>query len=253
MAYDGRPFLAERHLARLQRSADAIDMELDIGALGLADIMAEGLRRTGLQDAMIYIQLSRGVAPRSHAIPQGLTPNLVLTFKPAPVMPADQRDAGVRVMTTREVRWARCFIKAVTLLPNVLARSDARRQGYYDAIFVTEAGEVRESTAANVFVVKAGALYLPPRDESVLHGITQHVILQCAQAQDVPIQEQPFTLDFLHSADEVFLSSTTIEVLGVVAVDDRAVGAGVVGPITRKLHVEYGRQIRQRSAASCAL
>ena len=147
-------------------------------------------------------------------------------------------------MTTREIRWAHCFIKAVTLLPNVLARSEAHRRGYYDAIFVTDGGEVREGTAANVFAVQAGAVHLPPRTEAVLHGITQGVILSCAEAAGVPVVEQAFDVEFLRSADEVFLSNTTIEVVGVTAVDDQPVGTGDVGPIMRRLHEELRRRTR---------
>ena len=169
---------------------------------------------------------------------------MVLTFKPL-VTPSDETFAqGISVMTTREIRWAHCFIKAVTLLPNVLAKTEAHRRGYDDAIFVTDAGEVREGTSSNVFVVQDGAVHLPPRTEAVLHGITQSVILGCAETVGVPVVERAFDVGFLRVADEVFLSSTTIEVLGVTAIDDQPVGTGTVGPITRKLHGELRRRMR---------
>ena len=242
--YDGRPFLAERHLERLRRSTAAIQLDLDLDALNLPEVIREGLERSGLGDALVYIQLTRGYAPRSHLVPARTTPTVVLTFKRL-VTPSEETYArGVSVMTTREIRWAHCFIKAVTLLPNVLARTEAHRRGYDDAIFVTDAGEVREGTSSNVFVVQDGAVHLPPRTEAVLHGITQSVILGCAETVGVPVVERAFDVDFLHAADEVFLSSTTIEVLGVTAVDDQPVGAGKVGPITRKLHGELRRRTR---------
>lgn len=244
VAYDGRPFLLEEHLARLRRSLEGIRLNYDFAANPLEPIIAEGLRCTGLPEAMVYIQVTRGVAPRAHLVPEGVDPTVVMTFKPLPKVSDELRRRGASVMTTLDTRWAKCSIKAVTLLPNVLAKSEAAAGGYDDAVFVTETGEVRECTAANVFLVKDGRLQFPPRDESVLHGITQGFILECASALGIPVNERSFTVDALHQADEAFISGTTVEVLGIASLDDRPVGNGQVGPITRRLFEEFWRRVR---------
>jgi len=252
--YDGRPFLLERHLERLCRSVAAIGLEVNVEELGLARVIDEGVQRSGMAEAVVYIQITRGAAPRIHDIPRGLPPTVVVTFRPAPVVPAELRERGVSVMTTREIRWANCYIKAITLLPNILVRTEARRRGYYEAVFVTDQGEVRETTAANIFAVRQGRLRMPPRTQAVLHGITQSLVLDCAARVDVPVEERAFHLDFLRAADEAFISSTTLEVLGVTRIDDQPVGDGTVGPITRRLHEELVRHARRGPCRSaCAV
>ena len=145
VAYDGALFLLEPHLERLHHSLEKIGINYDFDANPLEPVIEEGLRRCGISNCMIYIQVTRGVAPRDHSIPQGMTPTVVMTFKPMPVVSEKLRRDGAAIMTTRETRWANCYIKAITLLPNVLAKTDAVREGYHDALFVTDEGEVRET------------------------------------------------------------------------------------------------------------
>lgn len=244
VTYDGRLFQLDSHLQRLRSSADAIGLEYDFARRPLEPIIEEGLRRCALADALVYIQLSRGAAPRSHTIPKEIEPTLVVTFRARKPVPSELRDRGVALVTVPDTRWTRCFIKAVTLLPNVLAKTEAVRRGYYDALFVTSAGEVRESTAANVFFVREGAITTPPRDESVLHGITQSLIMECADGLNIPLTERVIRRDDLHGVEEAFLSSTTVEVLAVTSIDDHAVGDGKVGSITRRIAAEFRRLTR---------
>ncbi|MFQ5414671.1 MAG: aminotransferase class IV [Phycisphaerae bacterium] len=232
-AHFGRPFLLDQHLQRLRRSADAIHLDYDVARI--EPIVAEGLRRSGLDHTQIYIQLTRGIAPRAHGIPDHAVPTLVITFRPLVPVPDHLRRQGVSVITVPDIRWRRCYVKAVTLLPNVLARHDAVQRGYFDAIFVTEAGEVRESTSANVFIVHDGRIRIPPRDNTILHGITQACIMQCAADVGLAVQETSCDVASLRAADEVFLSSTAVDVLPVTAVDGRPIRTGHVGPITRRL------------------
>ena len=202
----------------------------DFESQPITPLIEEGLRRSGLRDAVVYIQLTRGVAPRSHVYADGAVPTVVMTFKPFTWLPGSLYEEGVAVMTVPEMRWNRCYIKAITLLPNVLAKNEAVRRGFFDAIFITHEDEVRESSAANVFLVRDGAVRIPPRNELILHGITQSVVMECAQALGVPLTEGRVNLKDLIEGDEVFLSSTTIEVLPVVRVDDHSIGTGRPGP-----------------------
>ncbi len=251
-AYDGRPFLAERHLARLKRSAAAIGLDFDPDQHPLMPIIDQGLRRCGFKDTLVYIQITRGTAPRSHTIPAGMKPTVVMTFKPLPTVPEERRRRGLKVMTIPDGRWAKCHIKAIILLPNVLARHQAIAQGYDDAIFVTDAGEVRECTSANVFVVHGSNMATPCRTESVLHGITQGFIFDCAAAIGLQLEERIIHRDSLRDADEVFMSSTTVEVLAITSIDGHAIGSGHVGPITQRIHDEFRSRSRELTGASSA-
>jgi len=246
VAYAGRLFLLERHMRRLRRSAAGISLDYAFDIRPLEPIIAEGLLRSELGDAMIYVQLTRGAAPRSHVIPAGMTPTVVMTFKPLPSLPEDLRKRGAKVITMLDSRWANCYIKATTLLPNVLAKNDALRRGYDDVIFVAADGEVRECTSANIFLVIGGRLLIPPRNESILHGVTQGFLIECAEAIGVGVREEPIPMESLRRAEEVFMSGTAAEVLAITSIDDRPVGNGRIGPITQRLYDEFLRQTRSR-------
>lgn len=248
VAYNRRLFLLDRHMQRLRRSAEGIRLLFDFTQRPLEPIMHEGLERSGFSDAMIYIQITRGVAPRNHLIPEGISPTIVMTFKPLPKVPDELRHRGVRLMTTLDVRWTNCFIKSNTLLPNVLARDEAVGCGFDDALFVTEAGKVRECTASNIFVATGGVLRYPALTESILHGVTQAFLVECAAGLGVAAEESAIDLDTLLAADEVFQSGTTTEVLGVTTVNDRKIGDGRVGPLTRRLYDEFLARVRALSA-----
>jgi len=244
IAYNGRPFLLDRHTHRLRESLAGIELSFDFSTYPIERIVEEGLRRSELRDALIYIQITRGAAPRTHVIPVGLKPTVVMTIKPLVPVPDDVRCRGARVITTLDHRWSKCYIKAITLLPNILAKNDAARRGYDDAILVTTAGEVRECTASNLFVIFRGVLSIPPRNQSILHGVTQGFLIELAAAIGLPLHEEVVVLDSLRRADEVFLSGTASEVLAITSIDDRPVGDGKVGPITRRLHDEFLHRTR---------
>ena len=249
VAYDGRLFQLESHMQRLRRSAAGIGLEYDFDGKPLENVLREGLKRCGFDDAMIYIQLTRGTAPRVHLIPEGMEPTVIMTFKPRPVAAEEVLRRGLKVMTTPEARWANCYIKAITLLPNILARTEAHRRGYDDAIFVTEAGEVRECTSSNIFIVTGNVIRFPPRTHSVLHGVTQSFLFDCAAAIDLETREDAFNVDTLCSADEVFMSSTSHEVAGVTFIDGNPVADAQVGAITKRLHAEFRRRVCELSAS----
>lgn len=248
VAYNGSLFHVEEHMKRLRCSLQAVEIAYDFEAAPLVPIIEEGLRLSGLRDAMVYIQVTRGAAARIHHPPSDMTPTVVMTFKEFPKLSVEARERGARMITLEDPRWSKCYVKAVTLLPNVLAKMEARRRGCDDTIFIAPDGQVRECTSANVFIVTEGTLTFPPRDQSVLHGVTQAFVLTCAASIGVPCTERPFDVAELQGADEVIASSTAIEVLGVTTINSVAIADGRVGDVTRRLHQEFLRRTGQAAA-----
>ncbi len=242
--YNGQPFLLHEHIQRMRTGAGAISLAYDFDNNPLEPIIQEGITRSQINDAYVYIQITRGVAPRAHGIPQDLVPTVVMTFKPLPPVPADRRAQGLRMITLRDDRWANCYIKATTLLPNILAKSEATRRGYDDAVFVASDGSVRECTSANIYTVNDGSIVFPPRTHSVLHGITQGFLMLCAADAGIGIKEARIDVAALQTSDEVFMSNTMVEVLGVTCIDDKTIGQGKPGPVTKKLYEAFCSRAR---------
>ena len=243
-AYNGRLFLLAEHMQRLRQSAAAIGLRYDFDANPIERVIEQGLRQSELRDAMVYLQITRGTAPRCHTIDESITPTVVMTFKPLPELPHELRRRGVRLVTTPDTRWANCYVKAVILLPNILAKNEALRQGYDDALFISADGQVRECTSSNIFIAKDDLLTYPPRTEAILHGVTQGFLVQCAKGMGIGVKEQAIDLESLYGADEVFMTGTTLDVLGVTSIDDRPVGVGLVGPLTQRMYREFIAQSR---------
>lgn len=243
VAYDGRPFKLPEHLARLRRSAAAIRLPLPKDANEIQRIVEEGIRQGGFQNTKIYLQITRGSAPRSHPFPADVKSNFVATFRAKGEVPQETRKKGVSVITTEDIRWTKCYIKSVALLPNVLANQKAVEAGAFEAVFVTSKGIVHEGTASNIFIVKNEKVLTPSKTEKILHGVTREAVLQCARDAGCEIFEHTVTIKELLQADEVFLTGTTIEVLGVVKVDGKTIGAGVVGPVTKRIYAKFRQPI----------
>lgn len=235
--YGGRPFLMERHLDRLERSAAEIELprppreELEAAA-------AELLRRNGLSDAAIYIQITRGAIARQHLPPAGLRPQLVMTARPVPAPGPEQRRRGIAVITLPDDRWLHCNVKSVGLLPNVLGKLKASRAGCADAIYVRD-GVVTESTSSNVCAVFDGELWTHPANHLILHGITRGAVLELARAAGIRVREEAFRAERLGEAEELVLTSTILEVMPITQVDGRPVGSGVPGPVARRLQEAF--------------
>lgn len=251
-AYNGRLFLLDEHMKRLRDSTAAIHLDYDFERNPIEPIVHEALRRSDIRDAAVYVQITRGAAPRSHVIPKVIEPTLVLTVRPLAKVPQELRDRGAKVLSVPDYRWSHCHIKAITLLANVLAKREAMTRGFDEAVFVARDGLVMECTASNIFMARRGALTFPPRTESVLHGITQAFLLDCARSLGQRVEERSFTLDDLYAADEAFMSSTSIEVVGITSVDGKRIGDGKVGPITRRMHEEFARRARGGCTAACS-
>ena len=240
--YRGRPFRLEEHLGRLERSAQAIELP----SLGPRDawqrLIAAAVSRSGYQDARVYIQATRGAAPRTHAFPEPPVLTTVITVRAIEPIPPAVREAGVSVILVPDLRWGRCHIKSINLLPNVLAREQAKRQGAWEALFVRD-GAVMEGSGSNVFAVIHGTVVTPPEGPMILSGITREAILSLAReigrSGGLDVAERPLPVEALRTADEVFLTATSFEVLSVTAVEGRPVGSGKPGEVTLALHRRF--------------
>lgn len=241
-AIDGRMVDLDRHLARLTHGAAALDLALDRagGAAGVAAVWARLLDANGLAqgEALCYAQLTRGAAPRAHAYPAAAVPPTLYAFA-QPLAPPDAlRETGASVVTHPDLRWARCDLKTVNLLPNVLAKQAAAAAGAFEAVLVRDGpggGTVTEASHSSLFAVVAGELRTHPLGPRILPGVTRAVVLELARALGVPVREEAVTLDELRAADEVMLASTSADVMPVVAVDGRPVAGGAPGPVARGL------------------
>jgi D-alanine transaminase len=239
-----RPRDLERHLERLARSLDALDIRPPMPRRALESVLQETLRRNRMPDALLYVQITRGVAPRNHLFPKSARPSLVITVR-RPVFPsAREREEGVGVITHPDLRWGRCDIKSINLLPNVLARQSAAAAGCREAWLIDQEGRVTEGSASNAYIVDAaGRLTTHPLDARILGGVTRSVVLELARGDGLEVVERPFSLDEAYTAREAALSSTISWLLPVTAIDGRPVSNGMPGHVVRRLMALYARHL----------
>lgn len=235
--YGGHPLAMEAHLERFLRSAEAIRLPLpDIEELKEAAL--ELVKVNGVRDGSLYLQMSRGVAPRNHRFPEGVTPTTFMIAREVARPDRALLEKGVACITVEDIRWMRCDIKAIGLLPNVLAKQEAHEKGAYEALFVRD-GIITEGTSSNLFAVRGGKLITHPEGEHILPGITRRIILHLADREGVEVSLAEIREDELQAVDELFVSGTITELMPVTAVDGRPVGDGEVGPVTRRLLAQY--------------
>jgi D-alanine transaminase len=246
----GRPRDLERHLDRLQRSLAALEIAAPMSRAALTSVLSETLRRNRLRDALLYVQVTRGTAPRNHVYPKQARPSLVVTARKPAFPSARERAEGVGVITLPDLRWGRCDIKSISLLPNVMARQRAAAAGCREAWLVDQAGCVTEGSASNAYIVdQGGRLVTHPLSERILGGITRAVVLELARADGIPVVERPFSVAEAQAAREAALSSTSSMLLPVTAIDERTVGNGHPGSVVRRLLELYDGHLQ--SAARC--
>lgn len=236
--YGGLPFHLEAHLGRLERSAEALDLTLPYRRAEWTAYIKEGIRLAGYGECKVYIQVTRGVAARDHQIPEDLPPTAVITVREMIGLEGRVREEGVSAITLEDVRWGRCDIKSINLLPNVLARRQARAAGAFEAIFV-RGGEVAEGAVANVMAVIRGELVTPPEGPRILAGVTRALVLELAREEGLLVRERRTTVGELKAADEVMLTGTTVEVLPVVRLDGAPVARGRPGEVARRLSARF--------------
>jgi D-alanine transaminase len=240
----GRLIDARRHLARLNRSLDALRMRAPMSLSALGVVLRETVARNRIDYGIVYLQVTRGVARRDHAFPAPeVPPSLVVTARSLNRTRNEALAAkGIAVVSVPDNRWGRVDIKTIGLLPNVLARQAAIEQGARDAWFVDKDGAVTEAASANAWIVTdAGALVTRQADHAILRGITRTVLFDVIKAQGLRIDERSFTLDEAFAAREAFVTSATQIVLPVVQIDGRAIGDGKPGPVAIALRREFHR------------
>ncbi len=234
--YSGRLWLEEDHFGRLSRSLSAMEF-LGVDFDRLRARIARTIAESRLKEATVYIQLTRGVAPRLHAFPDPPVPptELIVVRPYDDSATADLRETGVPTITRPDLRWKRCDVKSTNLLANVLANEAAHRAGAYEALLIDDQGFVTEATHSSLLWVRQGRLEGSPEGPGILPGTTRRGIPSIAADEGLPIVETRLRADDLASVDEVILTGTTIEVMPVSTIDGRPVGDGRPGPVTRRL------------------
>lgn len=241
MVVDGRYWDMEGHLARLDRSLKELKMTAPMDRAALKTVMKEVVRRNRVKNALVYMQVTRGVAPRNHSFPpEGTPPSLVVTVRRHSIGAGDARAAkGVAVITQPDIRWGRVDIKTVGLLPNALAKQAATEAGAYEAMLVRD-GYVTECSSSNAWIVDAnGALITHPKGNSILGGITRLSAIACAEELQMKVIERPFTVEEAKAAREVFVTSATSFVTPVTSLDGVRIGDGKPGPVALRLREAY--------------
>lgn len=247
-AYRGRSFRTEWHMKRMARGLAALRIDFDVSAL--PDIQRRLLEANDVMDeemSTVYLQVSRGVAPRSHAFPPPDTSPTVYGFARKHARPSvDRLLEGFHAVTVPDRRWGRVDVKTVQLVPNMLAYQTALEAGVDDAVLVRE-GVALEGAASNLFFVFDGTLVTHPTTNRILPGITRHVLLELAEALEIPVVERAVQVEELDVADEMFFTGTVSEIRPCVEVDGRPVGDGTVGPVARRLLEAFRRETSRGS------
>jgi D-alanine transaminase len=228
------------HLARLHRSLAELRIAAPLGDTALKIVLREVIRRNGVDTGSVYLQVTRGVAPREHAFPKAAKPALVVTARRS--RPPDPRlgEEGIAVITIPDIRWQRCDIKSVALVPNVLGKQQAREAGAYEAWQVDRDGRVTEGTSTNAWIVAADdTVVTRAPDHAILNGITRGAVLDIIHRAGYRLVERAFTVAEAKTAREAFLTSTTADLLPVVRIDGAPVADGTPGPLSRQLRAAY--------------
>src|SRR5262249_45366611 len=244
--YRGRCWLEAEHFSRLRRSLKELDFPpVDID--GVIDRVHRTIAASGIREGTVYIQITRGVAPRSLASPDPpVPPTELIVVRPYDDAPTVQlRETGVKVISHPDLRWKRCDIKSTNLLANCLATEAARRAGCHEAILVDAAGFVTEATHTSVLWARQGRLEGTPEGPQILPGMTRQLILRLVQSLEIPFLGSHVTLPELKAADEVILVGTTSEVVPIVQIDDVLIGSGNPGPLARRLWDAYRQDVER--------
>ncbi|HMN08979.1 MAG TPA: D-amino acid aminotransferase [Gemmatimonadaceae bacterium] len=236
-AVDGRLFESGRHLKRLARGLKELRLSPSVSLEEIEAISLELLKRNDITsgEGTVYLQITRGAAPRTHHFPPAGTPCTVFLSAGRFTLPTDKRAQGVGVVTYPDIRWSRCDIKTVNLLGAVMAKQYATDHGAFESIFVKESA-VTEGSHTNVFGVIDGELRTYPSSNLILPGITRDVVLELARETGVPVNETPFHIHHLPDLQEAFLTGTTTDVMPIVSIDGKAVGDGKPGKVTMALY-----------------
>jgi D-alanine transaminase len=247
--YGGQLFRLNQHLQRLDHSLAGIRLDNPLAYDQWNSILEELVERNTIEDngdQSVYLQVTRGVAKRDHAFPKGVAPTVFAMSNPLAPLPVSLAAEGIAAITLDDIRWRYCNIKAITLLPNILLRQQALDANAAEAILISN-GEVTEGAASNLFIVKDNILITPPKGPRLLPGITRDLILELAETHGIAYRESAIRENELRVADEVWLTSSTKEILPVTRLDGKAVSGGKPGPMWARvipLYQDYKRALR---------
>lgn len=241
--YNGKPFMLQEHLERLLNSANAIKLNIEKSFENIERIVIDGIEKSNLAHCDVYLQITRGISERNHLFPN-VPASISMTVKPWKNFNPQMREKGIKTIFHLDERWANCYIKSLNLLPNILAKQTAFEKGCFEAILI-RGGYVTEGSSSNVFIVKNGSLYTTPLSNEILPGITRMAVKKCAEKLQIPLYEERFSPEDLIKADEVFITSTTSEILPVVECEEKAIGTGKPGEITDALYKEFQRFVEE--------
>jgi len=243
--HNGNLAFIDRHLDRLDRSLAELKIARPMTRAALLQVAREVLRRNGVRNGGLYVQVTRGVAPRDHKFPKGVKPSLLMMARKWKAPAPDLLTKGAAVVTMPDQRWARRDIKCISLIANVLAKQAATEQGAFEAWLVDEDGMVTEGSSTSAWIATAnGALVTRPNGHEILPGITRSVVVDVARELGLTLQLRPFSREEAYAAREAFLTSTSNFVLPITRIDDKPVGEGKPGPIAVRLRAAYLKAAR---------
>ena len=236
--YSRHPFRLPEHLARFERSHQAIRIDNPLSDAEWTRLVQDLVARNNGDDQSIYLQVTRGVAKRDHAFPKDTTPTVFGMSSPLSTPTRATVEEGIHAITTIDYRWLKCDVKSTSLLGNCLLRQVAADAGAIEVVMFRD-GFLTEGSSSNVFVVKNGTILATPKNNLVLPGITYDVVIELAQKHGLPLEVRPISEAEVQSADEIWVTSSTKEVLAVTTLNERAVGTGKPGPVFRRMHQLY--------------
>ncbi|MDC2866167.1 D-amino-acid transaminase [Bacillus sp. BP-3] len=236
--YKGTLHLLDPHITRLYRSMEEIELSLNLSKAELISSLYELLEKNQFQeDGIIYLQISRGIKPRVHAFSFDTTPTIYAYIRKKE-RPALWIEYGIRAITEPDIRWLRCDIKSLNLLPNILANTKAERKGCKEALLVRN-GIVTEGSHSNFFLVKNDVLYTHPANHLILNGIVRQYIISLAHTLHISLREELFSIHDVYKADECFFTGTTFEIMPLTHLDGTPIQNGQVGPVTKLLQKTF--------------
>jgi len=236
--YSRVPFRLDEHLARLERSLAAVGIRNPYGRAEWRDIILQLIAKQPFEDQGVYFQVTRGVAKRDHAFPKDAAPTVFLMSNPLVCPPQELVERGAAAVSASDFRWQRCDIKSISLIGNCLLRQVSAEAGAAETILFRD-GKLTEASASNVFVVRRGVIVSPPKSTLILPGITYDVVVELAQAGGLPLEFRELGEAEVRGADELWVTSSSKEVLAIVTLDGKPVGEGRPGPVFRRMYALY--------------
>jgi len=236
--YKNNAFYLAQHLKRLQRSMGEIKVESPYDNSEWQTLINNLIQQSDHDDLAIYIQVTRGVAPRDHVFPQATQATVFAMANPLPIIPNEYLENGVDLITSNDIRWQRCDIKSISLLANILAKQEAAEASAVEAIMIRD-DHALEGSASNLFLVRDGVVYTHPKDNLILPGISRDFILELLEELGIECKQQRIPKDWLYSADELWITSSSKEVLAATKIDQKIVADGKPGELWRKTYNLY--------------